>query len=1394
MGCVVLKNFWMSSRGDIGRIALLAGLVFTGFSAVAIYVSDSIARENAIADIRSVLTLKNTKRVERFSGRVYALRREVVFLAKTPPIQGIIRAVEQQGFDREGNSTDEIWKARLANIFAAYMESHPEVYQARYIGVAGDGRELVRVELRGGHAYTVPEDALQNKGSRDYFKAAIRLADGEVLLSDIDLNRERGKIERPHRPTLRVATPVRDANGQPFGIVILNANLSDLQELSESLNHQRYSYVLNSTGDFLAHPDPDKTYGFDLGTRHRWQDEFIAPEAGFLQSGMYESTAGQRLAEFQSFSLDETDSSRKLYFVETAAEAVIDEAVARSRSVVLLVLAGVGGIGGIGIYLLSLSLQRREESHLKNAELAAIVDSSNDAIIGTTLDDVVTSWNAAAEGMFGYSAREALGQTLTELMLLPEQVEEEGIILAQIRRGEVVPPFETVRRCKDGGRIDVSVTVSPVTGSDGWVVGTAKIVRDISAEKAIRDKIHDLNQSLEQQIAQRTSALKKALALQAAILERAGYAIYYGNAKGIIEIFNPAAEALLGYSAEEVVGKLTPLHFLDPDEFRNRFGRELDDLKGYAEGDAETSLLDKDAAEAEWTYIAKDGRRIPTLVRYSSLQNEAGEPIGHLAIIVDLSDRKRREQELIEAREKAEAGSKAKSEFLANMSHEIRTPMNAVLGMMSLLERSELKPAQLDYVKKAGVAATTLLEIINDILDFSKIEANKLVLDPQPFDIERLLRDIAVILEMNLGDKPVELLFQIDPTLPRMLVGDSVRIKQVLINLAGNAIKFTNKGEVTIIVKIVDAFDDSVSVDFHIRDTGIGMSEEQQNRVFHSFTQAEAGTARRFGGTGLGLVISQSLIRAMGGEVHMESELGKGSCFWFTLNFKIAESAGVGQLIQLPPTQLRNLRVLIVDDNEHARQISSNIAHSLSWQPVQAASGREALNLVKSSLRVNKPFDIAIIDWAMPDLDGWNTAQEIRVLLHDTTKLALLMMVTAPHRSALLSNIKAYPQVVDGFLMKPVTPSDLLDAVANCLSSKPRKASMTPLTAAGSVASTERVLSGLRILLVDDNATNLEVARSLLVLEGADVTEASGGGEAIELLRRAPEAFDVVLMDVQMPDIDGYESTRRIRTELGLTELPVIAMTANAMPSDRQASLEAGMNDHIGKPFDLELLVAMLVRHTGHVAPAILPRPAPEPGADLPHVAGFDFHAALYRMGNNRDLLLTQLAAFGEKNVNAVQAVRDYLAEEDKESAGRALHTLRGIAATLGADHLAAVVNELEDAIKEGVDSGGLAPVLDQVDLALQKTLKVFGEIAVAQGVGQAHDTQTEPDETGSELSTEKLDELEGLLRESNMKALTLFGEIQPFLPHNESSQRLAEAVRNLQFSEALGQLNALRG
>lgn len=668
--------------------------------------------------------------------------------------------------------------------------------------------------------------------------------------------------------------------------------------------------------------------------------------------------------------------------------------------------------------------------------------------------------------------------------------------------------------------------------------------------------------------------------------------------------------------------------------------------------------------------------------------DSSGAIVGWVGSSTDITEQREAHDALMLAKDQALAAGRAKSDFLANMSHEIRSPMNAVLGMLQLLQRTPLEARQRDYAAKAETSAKALLGILNDILDYSKVEEGKLALDPHPFSFDKLLRELAVILSANASGKDVEVLFNISPDLPRWVEGDELRLQQVLLNLTGNAIKFTPRGEVVLSASPGAASDDRIEVNFSVRDTGIGIAADKLEHIFDGFSQAEASTARRFGGTGLGLAISQRMVALMGGTLRVSSTPGRGSTFEFTVTMGRTSQ----QSARDANHALQHLRCLVVDDNPTGRSVMAAIVQSFGWRTDSVGSGDEALTAADA-----KAYDVILVDWRMPGMDGWETSKRLRQQA-PPHRAPLIVMVTAYERELLVKTQGKLDPVLDAMLSKPVTASVLFDTVTDL---RLGNAGIAPeLSAMAALAAADTRLAGMRLLVVDDNVMNQQVARELLGACGAQIEVADGGRAALAAVCDSGRSFDLILMDIQMPDIDGYAATAEIHARIGPAAPPIVAMTANAMSSDRDAAHAAGMADHVGKPFDLEQLIGVILRHARKPGVTAVAEPALTRQAEP---AQLNVAAALARLGGSTTVYQIALRGFKGEMGKLTQQLAGAMESDQAELGAAALHVMKGLAGMIGADRLAATAQQAEQQLRLAAPQAweAVAQVLVEAELAV---------------------------------------------------------------------------------------------
>ncbi|MBL0439759.1 CHASE domain-containing protein [Aeromonas caviae] len=867
----------------------------------------------------------------------------------------------------------------------------------------------------------------------------------------------------------------------------------------------------------------------------------------------------------------------------------------------------------------------------------------------------------------------------------------------------------------------------------------------------------------------RQQQLIDAQARMAAIVESSIDGIIGQTLQGVVISWNRGAEEIFGYRADEALGK-TVAQLVVPDDLAYE---EEDILARICRGERRDHFTTRRRH--------KNGQLIDVSVSVSPIIDDSGRIVGASKTVRDITEQQQARQELELARQQAEQANVAKSQFLANMSHEIRTPMNAVLGMLQLVRQTPLDTRQQDYVVKAQSAAQSLLALLNDILDFSKIDAGKLELDIHAFSLEDMLRELAVVLSGNQHHKTVELMFEVDPSLPLEVRGDKLRILQILINLGGNALKFTEAGQVVIHLSALRQDAASVTLQVSVTDTGIGITPEQLSRIFNGFTQAESSTTRRFGGTGLGLVICQRLVALMGSELRVDSEPGRGSCFSFELCLEVENKA---LSISVVAPDISHCHVLVVDDCEISREILVKTIEMRGWSCDAVESGAKALVKIISALKAGRPYDVVLVDWRMPEMDGVATAKLIKQQFPDVACPVVIML--SAYGRELLGKISEQDRVIfRDILTKPITPQQLIASIARARQPAQRD-SLPP------VFELPQRLAGVRLLLVEDNALNRQVAGELLTHEGASVVMAEDGLQGVRIATQQPDAFDIIIMDIQMPVMDGLQATREIRAVPVLAALPILAMTANASHADREACLQAGMNDHVGKPIDIDEVVELILKLVqGKAVPAAGTERQPAAASETATAAEVDpLDRLMRRFGQNLNVYRQTLASFSIEACNQLDMLARQREAADVPRMAATFHALKGVAATVGATALAAQAAEWERQSRTE-EVAEFCTRFDTEQLAALRELATRSEQLLMQALPEPQPEATVIPDIAATLSRpEWLERLRALLpplESGNLEALDLLAALPASPPEErETMQEVAALVQSLQFPGAV--------
>ncbi len=1011
----------------------------------------------------------------------------------------------------------------------------------------------------------------------------------------------------------------------------------------------------------------------------------------------------------------------------------------------------------IATSLRDITLRLQVEGELRKAasEQRAIFDAASIGIAVIDEHEVLRA-NARADAMLGYEPGQQVGRPTSAWFADPsDQAHLASDGFPRLARGEIYQNTCLMNR---------------TDGSQFWASLSAKIIDEADPRKGAVVMITDVTSERHA-----TEALRTSNAELAAILGTATSGIVLVKDRRFVRC-NSRLLAMFGATEESLIGQSSEILYQAREEFE---AHEADYAK----------IWQGQASTFEHQLVRQDGSRF-----WARLTGNAVDRLdpdkGVVWIVDDITLDQQAKAAMKMAMEQAEVSARTKADFLSNMSHEIRTPLNAIIGMSHLLKKTNLDERQVDFLNKIQSASQHLLGVINDILDFSKIEAGKVTIEHVPFKLEDVLANVTNLIVEKAATKGLELIIDAEADVPPMLVGDPLRIGQVLINYANNAVKFTEQGEIDLKVSVLARHGDEVTLQFAVKDTGIGLSDAQMAQLFSSFQQADTSTSRRYGGTGLGLAIAKNLAELMGGSVGVSSEVGAGSTFWLTLPLKLAEASVPPPLLR---AELEGKRALVVDDNSTARRVMRDLLLTMGFQVAEADGGVRALQVVDEARRLGQEFDVLIIDWRMPGMDGFELAQR----LHERLPVVAPIIMATAHD---INGVRAHDthHLVSDALAKPINGSTLFDCIARVMAGTQAEHGRTHVASVEEPGYIHRLsaIAGARILLVEDNDLNQEVASELLRDAGFHVDIAGNGQIALDMLANGD--YDLVLMDIQMPVMDGLTATRMLRQQNRTRELPVIAMSANVMQSDIDQCMQAGMNGHVAKPIDQEALWMVLLnwikpRHTPE-AIAASPEAPPTQDTDLPEtLAGVDSALGLKRAFGKRGLYANLLQKYLAGQASAVADIRQAIERQAWPEAERLAHTSKGVAANIGAVVVQQAAARLETAIRERHATDAILMLVRQLDDCIAPLLASLQDW---QNRLLTADAESAASVFDADAFAALCQQLSAYLRDGNAAAETLIDEHAPLLKAGLGKQygRLREAIDAFDFEAADQLLSASRG
>ncbi len=1243
---------------------------------------------------------------------------------------------QNRGFIDLYNSRSLHNTRHLDGEFLTFSRSKRLYDQIRYLDKTG--MEIIRVNFNQGNASLVPSAELQNKASRYYFSDAISLNRGEIYVSPFDLNIEHGAVEIPYKPVIRLATPVFDDRDHKIGVVVLNYFGSRLlaglkTNLAGIIDH---TMLLNSDGYWLLSPDPSQEWGFmfpngprfNTSYKRAW-DKINAADSGqfYNDNGLFtydtiyplkdvviENQVGGREDVLVS---NQTDYKWKL--VSHVSQDKIDAIAANLINKMLWFALPLGALFLFtGAWVTYIRFKHTGTEQALLVREAALMAAANMVVI-TDTDGIVQWVNPAFTQCTGYTFDEIVGSSTNILNSGKRDEEFFRDMWETIRAGEVWRG-EFVNKRKDGTLYMDEATITPVKNDAGDIVHYIAIKQDITERKQAEDRLRENKQHLAEEVKRRERKAVEdevmaelfQLALtsmpMADYLERCIETLV--TSVPWLNLLPQGAIFLIQKDDDEDVLKLTAAYNMDAEVTQQcasvAFGKCL---CGKAAQNREIIFSDcaDDCCEDANRKVYQHGHyNVPimeendvlgvlTIYLHAGHQRDLHEEIflGRVSDILSMGiSRRYANLSLIKAKDDAEAGSRAKSAFLATMSHEIRTPMNGVLGMSELLMGTALDSEQREFTETIINSARALLTIINDILDFSKIEAGKLDLSSVDFDLERAAYDVTQLMAPLAEDKGLELMLNYEPGSHRHFMADAGRIRQILVNLVGNALKFTSEGHVLINIGCQRLSEEEMEVHVSIQDTGIGIEQDKMKELFQPFSQADESTTRRYGGTGLGLAISKQLIELMGGTIGVNSTPGVGSTFWFTLRLPI-----VAVPAAIPEADLAGVRALVVDDNSINRRLLGDQLEHLSMRVSLAADAKEAMLLARDAVTAGDPYRLFLLDHHMPVTDGEELGKAM-LLDSDLSNTPLILLTSGGQRG----DGEHFKQLgFSAYLTKPVHSEILKHTMAGVLGMRQERCGKPVFLTShqvprpdDSVTGEKNMFTGQHIILAEDNLVNQKVAKTLLDRLGLRVTVVENGAKAVAQWERT--GCDLILMDCQMPEMDGYEATGHIRKlEHGSdSHVPIVALTANAMETDRERCLDAGMDDYISKPFRQGLLVSTLQRwlptnsQVDIAEDDIMESSTAQPKADfgteveMPEAINVSVYAGIRKLMG--DAISELIEAYLEDTTEFVRLMREACIANDYAAIQVPAHSMKSSSANIGAMRLSALAKKLEEQVRAG--------------------------------------------------------------------------------------------------------------